>query len=117
MAFDVYERAFGSGVWAYALRVFALAVAMIIFFALFIPTFIYFVVRAGGLLDFGGWAGLARHHWARGGPAGEGRGMMRRMRPLLREYFRRDFHPWQHDNSSLLKPLQPPSASGKVRRG
>ncbi len=116
VAFDVYERAFGKGLFAYALRVFALGVAMTIFFALFIPTFLYFVVRAGGLLDFGGWAGLARHHWGSGGPAGEGKGMMRRMGPLLRHYFRRDFHPWDHDNAVLLKPLQPPSASGKGER-
>jgi predicted metal-dependent hydrolase len=113
VAFDVYERAFGKGLFAYALRLFALAMALIIFLTLFLPTFLYFVIGAGGLFDGRGWAGLWRHHW--GGTATQ-KGMMRRMGPLIKQYFARDFHPWQHDNSALLKPLQPPSASGKVRR-
>ena len=114
VAFDVYELAFGKGVLAYSLRVFAMVMALLIFFALFLPTFLYFVVRAGGLLDFKGWAGLARHQWGSGG-GGRSKGMMRRMGPLLREYYRTDFHPWQHDNSSHLKPLQPPSSKGTLR--
>ena len=108
MAFDVYELAFGRGAWAYGLRVFAMVIALGIFLALFLPCFLYFVIAAGGLFDARGWAGLWRHHW--GGSATQ-KGMMRRMGPLLREYFRFDFHPWQHNNSALLKPLQPPSAS------
>ena len=109
MAFDVYQLAFGKGLWAYALRVFALFLALAIFLALLLPTHLYFIIRAGGLLDWRGWAGLAHHHWG-------SKGMMRRMGPLLWQYFAWDFHPWQHDNSSLLKPLQPPSASSKGRR-
>ena len=103
MAFDVYELAFGKGTLAYSLRVFAFVVAIFIFYLLFIPTFLYFVIRAGGLFDGKGWAGLFRHHWV-----GKEKGIMRRMGPLIKEYFRTDFHPWQHNNAKLPKPLSPP---------
>ena len=140
VAFDVYTLAFGSGLGAWALRVFAMAMALLIFLALFIPTFLYLVIRAGGLCDCRGWRGLARHHWG----GGASKGMMRRMGPMikvrgggggalakplaacvscshthslpthlapfLQEYFRRDFHPWQHNNVQFLKPLLPPSS-------
>ena len=102
VAFDVYTRAFGVGVGAWALRVFALVMALVIFFAIFIPTFLYFVVRAGGLFDCGGWARMGRQHWGKNG-------MMRRMGPLIAQFFRLDFHPWQHNNAGLLKQLKPPS--------
>ena len=118
VAFDVYELAFGRGRGAYALRVFALILAILLFTALFVPTFVYFVARAGGLFDGRGWRALARHHWGSGGRAGEGVGILRRLGPEFRAYFGASFHPWDFGDAGLLRALQPPGrAGGKAGKG
>jgi predicted metal-dependent hydrolase len=33
-------------------------------------------------------------------------GLLRRSMPLLRRYFRKDFHPWQHDNHTVMRLWQ-----------
>jgi predicted metal-dependent hydrolase len=56
----------------------------------------------------------ARNHfgWAQSG-------MLRRIMPLLVDFFRPGFHPWHHDNESLLdEPLQelPPPTHAESQR-
>jgi predicted metal-dependent hydrolase len=49
------------------------------------------LVRADGIAgDLKGWGSLFRFLWV-------SPGALRLFRPWL-DYFRRDFHPWQHDN-------------------
>jgi predicted metal-dependent hydrolase len=55
------------------------------------------LVRADGLAgDLRGWWRLFRWLWLSPG------GMRQLVRPWL-SYFRRDFHPWQHDNSEHVE--------------
>ena len=107
VAFDVYEAAYGRGVAAYTLRIAAYLIAMAIFFALFLPVFLYTCACAGCLLDGAGWRRLAHLQWA---PPAPGAGALRRIVPLLFHYLRPGFHPWQHENSGLLRkgPARPP---------
>ena len=100
MAFDVFEAAYGKGVGAWVLRIAGFVIAMAIFLALFIPTFIYMVWCAGGLFDLAGWRRLRTLQWA-----GGGKGVLRRLGPVFAQFFRRGFHPWDHNNSYLLKQL------------
>ena len=99
VAFDVYEAAYGRGVAAYALRAAAYLVAMAIFLALFLPAFLYMCLCAGCLFDLPSWGRLVHKQWAAPGP---GSGALRRILPLLADYLRPGFHPWQHENSDLL---------------
>ncbi len=98
MAYDVFEAAYGRGVGAYALRIFGFVVSQAIFLILFLPLFLYAVVRAGALFDLRGWRGLLRHHWA-----GNGKGLIRRVTGLYWSFFKFNFHPWQHDNAEDLQ--------------
>lgn len=52
------------------------------------------------------WRGM-RFFWGR-------RGLFVRLIPSYREFYRHDFHPWQHDNRELLEdyPLQPTRSGG-----
>ena len=98
VAFDVYTAVYGKGPFAWALRCVAFIIAMVIFAMLFLPAYIGMLAGAGCLFDITGWRTLLRLHWA-----GQGKGVLRRIVPLLLDFFRYDFHPWDHDNRALLK--------------
>jgi hypothetical protein len=85
----------GKGWAAYALRLTGFLISQLIFFSVFLPLFFLAVLRSGALFNCKGWAALHQHHWA-----GQGKGLIRRVLPLYATFFRRDFHPWQHDNSA-----------------
>ncbi|MGH7822796.1 MAG: metal-dependent hydrolase, partial [Candidatus Binatia bacterium] len=95
VAFDVYREAVGEDRGAYFRRVRVMLFVTITFwFQVFLCHFR--LVRAdGGVAEVGGWWRLFRFLWLRPGA------MRKIVRPWL-QYFRRDFHPWQHDNSELV---------------
>jgi len=103
VAFDVYTAAYGRGPLSYALRMITFIYSYVFFMMIFIPFFIYISYKSGILFDLKGWLFFFRFHWGQNGA-------LRRVMPLLFDYIRPGFHPWDHDNSNLLLPLpDPPS--------
>ena len=98
VAYDVFSAVYGKGRAAWALRCVAFIMALAIFGALFLPAYLAMLAGAGCLFDVAGWRALLTLHWAAGG-----KGVLRRILPLLLDFFRYDFHPWDHDNRALLK--------------
>jgi predicted metal-dependent hydrolase len=92
VAFDVFAEAVGTGTLAYLTRVSTMIGATIVFWLL-VFRFHLAMVRADGVaLDVRGWWRMFRFLWVAPG------GLRKIVRPWL-GYFRRDFHPWQHDNT------------------
>lgn len=91
VAFDVYEQMGGS----YALRV----RVMLLTTYFFIAHQLWFQARLlradGKLWDLGMWARGMNTLWGR-------KGWFRKLVPAYLDYYRRDFHPWQHDTRALL---------------
>lgn len=99
VVYDVWDAVMGKGLRAYALRSSTMVVATAVFWALIVPFMIENVRRSGGARDLRGWASVLDFHWRRPG-------MLRRIvRPYF-DYFRPDFHPWQHDNRALLADIE-----------
>jgi predicted metal-dependent hydrolase len=91
VAFDTYEEVFGD----YATRAFALFTTTI---GLFGGTHVlqyYFLKKDGRAHDLKMWA---RGLWMLYGKDG----FLQPLLPMWRDYFRRDFHPWQTDDSGLI---------------
>jgi predicted metal-dependent hydrolase len=96
VAFDVYQEVLGTGRAAYARRVIVMLLTTIDFW-LRVFGYHFALVRADGAAwDVRGWWKLFRFLWISPG------GMRRLARPWL-QYFRRDFHPWQHDNFHFVQ--------------
>jgi len=95
VAYDVYRVAVGEGLGAYLRRVRVMLLTTVTFWA---HVFLYHfaLIRSeGALTDVRGWWRLFRFLWIKPG------GMWRMWRMWL-EYFRPDFHPWQHDNHEYV---------------
>jgi uncharacterized protein len=91
VAYDVYSEAVGTDTAAYLRRTIVMLVTTIDFWAR-VLVYHFALVRADGALrDWRGWWKLFRFLFVAPG------GMRKLVRPWL-QYFRRDFHPWQHDN-------------------
>ena len=95
VCFDAYEQVVGRGARGYALRVTAFLLANLLFWSLFMPFYVVMVARAGGLFRLKGWWQVAQLVVGRPG-------VLRRALPDWADFFRRDFHPWQHDNRAFL---------------
>jgi len=96
VAYDVYRMVAGERTGAYLQRTGVMLLATLDFWAR-VFYYVYRLVRADGALgDVRGWWRLFRWLWISPG------GMRQLFRPWL-SYFRRDFHPWQHDNSSHVE--------------
>jgi len=96
VAYDVYRTVAGEGAGAYLQRSAVMLLATVDFWAR-VFYYVFRLVRADGALgDVRGWWRLFRWLWISPG------GMRQLFRPWL-SYFRRDFHPWQHDNSSHVE--------------
>jgi len=96
VAFDVYEAAVGRGRAAYWRRV-AVMLGTTLDFWMLVFRYHFALVRADNAArDLRGWWKLFRFLWITPG------GMRKLVRPWL-SYFRRDFHPWQHDNSDAVQ--------------
>src|SRR5690606_7273443 len=95
VCFDAYEQVVGRGVRGYGLRVGAFLLANLLFWSLFMPFYVVMVARAGGLFRLKGWWQVVQLVVGRPG-------VLRRALPDWADFFRRDFHPWQHDNRAFL---------------
>ena len=96
VAYDVYHEVLGDTRRAYGLRVVIMLVTTIDFWLRVFRSHFALVRADGALLDVGGWWKLFRFLWISPG------GMRKLARPWL-DYFRRDFHPWQHDNFHYVR--------------
>lgn len=99
VAFDVYEQAVGRGTKAYALRVSGLVLTTAVFLGLVLH-YQQRLLRADTRVKR--WQGLEQFITFLTVSPGF---IPRLARPWL-SYFRRDFHPWDHDNRYLLKEMQ-----------
>jgi predicted metal-dependent hydrolase len=91
VAYDVYREVLGNGLGAYLRRAAVMLVTTIIFWVLVFHCHFRLVRADGAAGDLRGWRSVFRWLWVSPG------WMPRLFRPWL-DYFRRDFHPWQHDN-------------------
>jgi hypothetical protein len=91
VAFDVYQEMVGD----YRLRVRAMAITTF-FFIMHTTWFQARLLKADGkLFDVRMWLKGLDRMWGR-------KGHFRKLIPSYLQYYRRDFHPWQHDNRAEL---------------
>ena len=88
----------GRGVKAYSLRAFGLVLATVIFWGLVIPVFIQVLRTEGKLTDWHGWRKFYRFTMG-------DIGLLRIQLRHYIDYFRPDFHPWDHDNREYLEQI------------
>jgi uncharacterized protein len=91
VAYDVYAEVTGGTRCAYWRRVRVMLLTTLTFWTLVFLYHLRLVRADGALWDLRGWGRLLRFLWLRPGA------LRRLVRPWL-DYFRPDFHPWQHDN-------------------
>jgi len=96
VAYDVYRTAIGEGLRAYILRTAVMLVTTVTFWAHVFFYHLALIRSEKAVTDVRGWWGLVRFLWINPG------GMWRMWRMWL-EYFRPDFHPWQHDNREYVE--------------
>lgn len=101
VAFDVWQTAIGTDddLRLYVLRSATLVIATSIFFAIFIPYYLHNVRIKGGLFDLKGWINVYKQTWGK-------EGIFRYITPAWFDWFKRGFHPWDHDNSHYLTELK-----------
>lgn len=96
VAYDVYRLVAGEGTRAWVRRSIIMLLVTLDFWQR-VFRYHFRLVRADGAAgDLRGWWRLFRWLWLSPG------GMRQLVRPWL-SYFRRDFHPWQHDNSGHVE--------------
>ncbi len=91
VAYDVYQQVSGD----YATRVRAMAITTVMFTVHQFAFMTWMVARDGKLGDLKGFAEMVRFLLVEPGP-------MRKMARDYLDYYKRDFHPWQHDNRALI---------------
>lgn len=95
VAFDVWKAVMGSHPREYAVRSTGMVISTAVFWALTIPVFLEVLREQGKLTDVKGWRKFFRYTMG-------DIGMLRRQFLPYLDYFKRDFHPWQHDNRQFL---------------
>jgi predicted metal-dependent hydrolase len=96
VAYDVYRDVVGQQGLAYWRRARVMVMTTVTFWT-FVFLYQLRLVRTDGAgTDVGGWWTLFRWLWIHPG------NMRHLVRPWL-DYFRRDFHPWQHDNHQYVE--------------
>lgn len=98
VAYDVWEAVMGRGVNAYAQRSLGLILATVIFWAYVIPHFLMLVKQEKLLTSWKDWKLFYRYAF------GEIGALRKMLLPYL-DYFRPNYHPWDHDNRQYLKEL------------
>ncbi|CBL45270.1 Conserved hypothetical protein [gamma proteobacterium HdN1] len=98
VAYDVWETVIGTGPGAYALRAVGLAAATVIFWGLVIPVFLEVLREEGKLTDVDGWKKFYKFTMG-------DIGLIRIQLRNYIDYFRPDFHPWDHDNRKYLEQI------------
>lgn len=87
VAFDVYQQVDGR----YWLRALTMVRTTIMFLGTQFGQTVWLVARDGKLTDVKSFVEFLRFLWIEPGP-------MRKIIPEYLDYYRRDFHPWDHDN-------------------
>jgi uncharacterized protein len=100
VAFDVYQKVGGS--WFERVR--AMIYATVIFWALVLDHQIRLMRTDGVLFSPREWWSLFKFNFI-------APGTLRKVFPLYMQYFRRDFHPWQHDNRELVEEWKAANAA------
>jgi len=101
VAFDVYQKAVGSDDDAviYFERSLAMALAMAVFWPMMLTYWAQMNYRSGELFNVKGWAKSIKYL------IGPKKGVLTPAAKDLFTYFRKGFHPWDHDNSAYLSML------------
>jgi len=99
VAFDVFQRVFGSGWRPYFLRCWIMLSVSFYFITHVWSVLIRLVRRDGHGRDWRGWRRLLGFMFVSPAP-------FRRVLPAWLAWFKPGFHPWQHDNRSLLAELR-----------
>lgn len=98
VAFDVWDAVKGRGLLAYGERSLGLVIATIGFWGLIIPTFLLILRDQKKLMHFKDWRKFYRYTF------GE-IGVLRVQFLNYIDYFRPNFHPWDHDNRKYLQQI------------
>lgn len=98
VAYDVWTTVMGRGAGAYALRASGMVLATVIFWALVVPAFMAVLRDQGRLADSKAWRKF--YTFTLGDV-----GLLRIQLRNYLDYFRPDFHPWQHDNREFLRQI------------
>lgn len=98
VAYDTWEAAIGRGPRAYASRALGMTLATMIFWGIMVPSFLMVVRNEGKLADSDAWRKFFRYI------IGD-IGMLRVQLVNYFDYYRPDFHPWDHDNREYLKKI------------
>jgi predicted metal-dependent hydrolase len=98
--FDAFHAARGHGLYAYAVRIAGLWIAVVLL-TLTLPSVAYRILAsAGAAQNLSAWRGLVRFVFGRGG-------MLKGRWRAVAAYHRRNFHPWRYlDNRRLLLQLR-----------
>ncbi|MDX1589618.1 MAG: metal-dependent hydrolase [Oleiphilaceae bacterium] len=99
VAYDVWEATQDDSTLAYGNRIMAYAIAMGLFWPLVAAYYLSNLRKEKLLTDVKGWGTMAHFLFNRRS------GMFTTLLTEAFDYLRRDFHPWDHDNSDLLREL------------
>lgn len=99
VAFDVYQTVYGddSNLGSYLLRCFALAIMTFGFYSIVFIGFLALVIQQGKFFRLDLWFKFFKTYVFKAG--------IKTTMPWL-DWFRRGFHPWQHDNIKKLKEFE-----------
>lgn len=103
VAYDVWKQSMGNGWNEYAVRVAGQLVTSVLFIAL-VSIFSAILLEnelkgVKRINRFKHYSKMLNFLYGKGG-------FLRGSGGLMLDYFRRDFHPWQHDNKDMLKRVQ-----------
>lgn len=99
VAYDVWNTAMGQGLYAYLLRSFGLVAATIVFWGFVLPVFTKIVMDEKKLTDLSAWRKAYRYTFGEVGA-------LRKQLGNYIDYFRPNYHPWDHDNRAQMLALQ-----------
>lgn len=95
VAYDVYINAYGYGIVSWMDRMKSLFLTSVLLWTMAWFSFLLMVVSEGSLFDVQEWGKLLWNHW--GYP-----GQLRLCILPFFDFFKPNFHPWQHDNREVL---------------
>ncbi|WP_097458805.1 metal-dependent hydrolase [Mangrovitalea sediminis] len=95
VAFDVYKETVDDE-WV---RISQMMLATFLFLTFSSIDFLRMLRRSGHMTDLKMWMNGINHYWGRPG-------VFRRLIPKYLRYYRRDFHPWQEDNSARVDSVK-----------
>ncbi|MGB1088738.1 MAG: metal-dependent hydrolase, partial [Alphaproteobacteria bacterium] len=95
VAFDVYKTVMPKTLGTYLQRVSLFALSIPAMHARFLYNWTVMMRKSGHGLGLKNWGRLAKFLFGR-------KGLYAKTVPLMLDYFRPSFHPWDHDNRELL---------------